>query len=118
MPNLAESHPESSRDVEPQSRAVSSRGREAAASQACGRCLLAAKTVTDAVEGLAALIDSASPCESCVHQSAMRIVAEQFRMRLPRWWVVDGKVVVPIWIVELLKSYPGKFVEPVRARAA
>jgi hypothetical protein len=35
----------------------------------------------------------------------MRIAADQFRMRLPHWWVVDGTVVVPIWIVELLKSH-------------
>jgi hypothetical protein len=36
----------------------------------------------------------------------MQVVAEQFRMRLPRWWVVQGNVVVPIWIVELLKKHP------------
>ena len=27
-------------------------------------------------------------------------------LRAPRWWVVDGAVIVPIWIVEKLKKYP------------
>jgi hypothetical protein len=47
-----------------------------------------------------------SACEHCAHQSVIRKLVEQFRMRRPRWWVVDGDVVVPIWIVERLKKHP------------
>jgi hypothetical protein len=118
MSNLAENYSEYSYGVEPRPRIVSSRGRDVVVPKACGHCLVSAKTVADALEALDALINPASPCETCTHQSALRIVVKQFRLRLPRWWVVDGKVVVPIWIVELLKKHPEKFAEPVRTRAA
>jgi hypothetical protein len=33
----------------------------------------------------------------------MRAVTNQYRMRLPRWWVVNNVIVVPMWIVESLR---------------
>ena len=58
-------------------------------------CLEKVKTV---------LADSFSSCDDCEQQATMRTIANQFRMRLPRWWVVNNVVVVPIWIVELLRQ--------------
>jgi hypothetical protein len=46
-----------------------------------------------------------SACDNCAEQKVIRVVSEQFRLRQPRWWTVGGTVVVPIWIVELLKGY-------------
>jgi len=34
----------------------------------------------------------------------MKVVAEQYQMRRPRWWMVGSTVVVPIWVVEILKT--------------
>jgi hypothetical protein len=31
-------------------------------------------------------------------------VAEQYRKRRPRWWIIGSKVIVPIWIVETLRT--------------
>jgi hypothetical protein len=45
-------------------------------------------------------------CDSCRRQPGMRAVIEQFQMRQVRWWVVNGVVVVPIWIVEHLRMHP------------
>jgi hypothetical protein len=33
----------------------------------------------------------------------MRALINQYRMRMPRWWVVNDVIVVPIWIVESLR---------------
>jgi hypothetical protein len=69
----------------------------------CGRCL----GWTDSLEKVREILNNQfSACEGCAHQAQMQVVTEQFRMRLPRWWVVQGNVVVPIWIVELLKKHP------------
>ncbi len=45
-------------------------------------------------------------CESCMQPAAIPVLIKQFRLRMPRWWVVDGTVLVPIWIVESLKKHP------------
>jgi hypothetical protein len=34
----------------------------------------------------------------------MKIVAEQYHKRRPRWWIVGSTVVVPMWIVEHLRT--------------
>ena len=43
-------------------------------------------------------------CEGCAYAEPMRLVARQYRLRQPQWWVVNGKGVIPIWIVERLRK--------------
>ena len=43
-------------------------------------------------------------CEGCGREGYMRLVAEQYQKRRPRWWIVGSTVVVPIWIVETLRT--------------
>ena len=80
----------------------------------CRHCLASAKTAPQALEALHALNNQLIPCEHCAHQAIMHVVADQFRMGMPQWWVVDGAVVVPIWIVELFKNHRELSVTPVR----
>jgi hypothetical protein len=49
------------------------------------------------------LCNAESACKNCKHHTDIRAVATQFLAGLPKWWVVNGRVVVPIWIVEQLK---------------
>jgi hypothetical protein len=57
------------------------------------------------VEGVQSILRGEwSACETCAHHVAMNVLIDQFRNRRPQWWVVDGAVVVPIWIVESLKK--------------
>jgi hypothetical protein len=69
---------------------------------ACRRCLSAAHSTSDV---LGILTGEWAACEGCAHQSVMRVLVEQFQKRAPRWWVVGGTQVVPIWIVESLKKH-------------
>jgi hypothetical protein len=71
-------------------------------SGSCRHCIELAETAREALE---VLNNPPKQCMTCIQSPIMRIAADQFRMRLPHWWVVDGTVVVPIWIVELLKSH-------------
>jgi hypothetical protein len=66
----------------------------------CRRCLTAAHSSKD-VMGI--LKGDWAACDGCAHQSVVRVLVEQFQKRAPRWWVVGGTQVVPIWIVEYLK---------------
>jgi hypothetical protein len=75
--------------------------------QACRRCIEAAQAAGEVVEFLH---DPPAKCKACDSAAVMRAVSEQFTMRTPHWWVANGVVVVPIWIVELIKQRP-KFVE-------
>ena len=43
-------------------------------------------------------------CEDCPRAKTISVMVRQYQMRLPRWWVVDGAVVVPIWIVECVQK--------------
>jgi hypothetical protein len=36
--------------------------------------------------------------------NALHVAAQQFRLRKPQWWVVNGKTAVPIWMVERLRK--------------
>ena len=44
-------------------------------------------------------------CEGCTHQPLIKTLAAQFQANKPRWWVVNGKVLVPIWGVEMLRRF-------------
>jgi hypothetical protein len=35
----------------------------------------------------------------------MRVVSNRFRLQTQRWWEVNGKVIVPIWLVEFIRSH-------------
>lgn len=67
----------------------------------CGRCpgwtdaLIYAQDVLD---------EKKSACVGCTHEAVLRVVAKQFQLRQSQWWVVDGRVVIPIWVVERLRS--------------
>ncbi|MBI4191404.1 MAG: hypothetical protein HY525_12820 [Betaproteobacteria bacterium] len=67
----------------------------------CGRC----SGWTGSLEDVLAILNGEwSACEDCAHKEVMRVVAKQFRSRQPQWWVVNGKAVIPIWIVERLRN--------------
>lgn len=67
----------------------------------CGRCPGWTNSLVDV---LSFLNDEWSACEGCTQKEVMRVLARQFRSRQPQWWVVDGRVVIPIWIVERLRN--------------
>ena len=70
-------------------------------SKSCSRCL---GWTTSAKVLLDILNDRSSACEGCVHGADMKLVIEQYQTRRPRWWMVGSTVVVPIWMVELLRK--------------
>jgi hypothetical protein len=37
-------------------------------------------------------------------EKTVSAMSRKFQLHLPRWWVVDGVVVVPIWIVECIRK--------------
>ena len=51
-------------------------------------------------------------CESCDHHADIRVVATQFRLGQAQWWAVNGRVVVPIWVVEFLRKHPERRRKP------
>jgi hypothetical protein len=70
--------------------------------ESCRRCLEWTHSPKKVLE---VLTNQDSACAGCAQQTVIRTVNEQFQTRQPHWWVVDDVVVVPIWIVELLKSH-------------
>ena len=69
----------------------------------CNRCLEWTTSVESVLE---VLNNDGDPCacQGCGSQKQMKTVAEQYRTRRPRWWIVGSTVVVPIWIVETLRN--------------
>jgi len=63
----------------------------------CGRCLgwADSPTVVEAV-----LSERFSACAGCPNHSDMHVVSQQYSLHQPRWWVVDGESVVPVWLVD------------------
>ena len=73
----------------------------AAKAISCSRC----HEWTGSVESvLEVLTNDSCACEGCGSRHEMRLVAEQYRKRRPRWWIVGSSVVVPMWIVEQLRT--------------
>jgi len=68
--------------------------------KSCRACFESAQSI-DAVREV--LSPTFSTCDHCTHKSVMHSLKNQYQWRLPRWWVVDGAVVIPMWMVELLK---------------
>ena len=66
----------------------------------CGRC----PAWTDSLVDVLDVVEKRwSACEGCAHEEDIRAVAVQFQSHQSQWWVVDGRVVIPIWIVERLR---------------
>ena len=71
--------------------------------RSCERCL----EWTTSVESVLAVLNDdsgTSACEGCGSRRDRKVVAEQYRKRRPRWWIVGSTVVVPMWIVESLRT--------------
>lgn len=69
-------------------------------SELCSRCV----EWTTSTEALREVLNNQwRTCETCAQRSVMWTVSEQYRTGRPRWWVVGGKMIVPIWLVETLK---------------
>lgn len=72
-------------------------------SELCDRCPAGAKSL-DAPGVLDFLENDWNACESCPHGKELRVAAQQFRLRKSQWWVVNGRAVIPIWVVEHLRK--------------
>jgi len=81
-------------------RVIDCRGREVQA-KSCNHCL---SWTTEANVLQEVLSNKGGFCEGCAHRADMKVVTEQYQMRRPRWWMVGSTVVVPIWMVEMLKA--------------
>lgn len=68
---------------------------------ACARCLEWTASVESVIE---VLTNESSACEGCGRQETMKLVADQYHKRRSRWWIVGNTVVVPMWIVEHLRT--------------
>jgi hypothetical protein len=71
--------------------------------KSCRGCIESSDSTGEMVE---VLNNGTSECASCPHEPVIRNVNEQFRMKRPRWWLVNGEVVVPVWLVERVKKSP------------
>ncbi|MCC7487125.1 MAG: hypothetical protein IT529_19305 [Burkholderiales bacterium] len=70
-------------------------------SKPCGRC----RDWATSPEVLPEVLGNRwSACDGCTHERHMKAVTEQYQTRRPRWWMVGNVVVVPIWMVEVLKT--------------
>jgi hypothetical protein len=81
---------------------VNSRREKNVTSNSCTGCLGSAESIDDVLK---ILKDEWSACDSCPGAPVVRVLAEQYRRRHPQWWVVDGNLVVPIWIVEKIRRH-------------
>lgn len=66
----------------------------------CGRCRV---WNGSREEILKLLNDEGTQCNSCAYEPVIRTVTRQFRWQVPQWGVVNGEVVLPVWIVERLQ---------------
>lgn len=82
--------------------------------ETCRRCIGRAET---AEEVLAILNSTPVKCANCSDAAVLRVVCEQYQMRAPHWWLVDGALAVPIWVVELLNHHVDVTPQPVRTPA-
>jgi hypothetical protein len=71
--------------------------------RSCSRCLEWTASVESVLEVLNDDDDSCA-CQGCGSKKDMKLVADQYRKRRPRWWIIGSTVVVPIWIVETLRN--------------
>ena len=77
--------------------AVSSFKPVSAGQDSCKRC----SEWNNADDDVQEMLDGrSSACSGCANQKAIGVVSDQYRKQLPRWWVVKGVMVVPMWVVE------------------
>jgi hypothetical protein len=70
-------------------------------STTCSRCAAWAESPA---ETLKFLKGERQTCPGCPHQAKIELVARQFQANCSKWWVVNGDVVIPVWITERLHS--------------
>jgi hypothetical protein len=70
--------------------------------EACRRCIGFAETAEDV---LAILNSPPDKCAACSDAAVLRVVCDQYQMGSSHWWLVDGALAVPIWVVELLNNH-------------
>ena len=70
----------------------------------CGRPPCTGKWASSPSGVLKALKGKQDTCEDCPNKKALEVVSLQYKSHHPQWWVVDGKVVIPIWVQERLRS--------------
>ena len=63
----------------------------------CGCC---EGWAVSAVETLKFLKGERQPCMHCPEKTTIELVTRQFQANCPKWWVVEGRAVVPVWIKE------------------
>ncbi len=69
--------------------------------KACRRCFKWADSPEIVLEILS---NRFHPCEGCEQQPVFRMLAQQYELNQPRWWVINGVHVVPIWVVDVVKK--------------
>lgn len=67
----------------------------------CGRCTNWADSPSEVLKVFKGQVEM---CQDCAHKKVIEVAIRQLRSNHPRWWVVHGKVVVPIWIQERLRN--------------
>lgn len=67
----------------------------------CGRCTNWADSPSEILKVFKGQLEM---CENCGHKKLIVVAIRQLQSNHPRWWVVDGKVVVPIWVQERLRN--------------
>jgi hypothetical protein len=70
----------------------------------CSYCLERVKSLSD--RGMTDFLQSENDdSEGCPHDREFRVAAMQYRLRKPQWWVVGGKPVIPMWVIEQMRSH-------------
>lgn len=69
--------------------------------KSCQRCFQWADSPETVHKILSGQFD---PCEGCKHEPMFRVVAQQYQMNQPRWWVVNDALVIPIWVVDIVRK--------------
>ena len=44
-------------------------------------------------------------CEGCPEQPVLQTVSEQYQAQRPRWWQINGELIIPVWLVERIKRF-------------
>lgn len=67
----------------------------------CRNCLGSCSSTEETVE---ILQGESTLCTGCDEYTTLVTISEQYRSQRPRWWQVNGEIVVPVWIVERVKK--------------
>jgi hypothetical protein len=67
----------------------------------CRNCL---GSCSSTEETLGILQGESTLCVGCDEYTTLVTISEQYRSQRPRWWQVNGEIVVPVWIVERVRK--------------